>query len=227
MDVTLRAMFIPSGRAWLIVLVLALLPSGCHSPNASGPRVIGPGAPGEPSRVLTPEEAEFSVSPRVTRADVHFMQGMIAHHAQALTMTGLAPNRVADEGVRLLAQRIDRSQGDEIALIERWLRERGEEIPDPALGYQIQPAAGRPVLMPGMLTSAELAELEAAAGPEFDRLFLVYMIRHHEGALTMVRELFESEGSGRESVIFEFAVDVDSDQRIEIARMVRMLTGSL
>jgi uncharacterized protein (DUF305 family) len=165
-------------------------------------------------------------SVEVTRADVGFMQGMIAHHAQALTMSRLAPDRVEADGVRLLAERIERSQDDEIALMSRWLATRGEEVPDPETGYQIPSAAGQPVIMPGMLSEDELAELEGASGAEFDRLFLIYMIRHHEGALTMVRELFESEGSGQEGVIFEFAVDVDSDQRIEIARMVRVLTGS-
>ena len=170
------------------------------------------------------EEARLSLSPRVTEADIRFMQGMIAHHAQAITLAALVPARAEGEGVRLVAERIGRSQGDEIALMERWLGEHGEEIPDPALGYQLPSSAGEPVMMPGMLTPEALAELRAAAGSEFDRLFLVHMIRHHEGALTMVRELFESEGAGEEAVIFEFAVDVDSDQRIEIARMVRMLS---
>lgn len=198
----------------------------CAAGEESGARVVRPGAPGEPTRVLDADEAQPTGSVEVTRADVGFMQGMIAHHAQALTMSRLAPDRVEADGVRLLAERIERSQDDEIALMSRWLATRGEEVPDPETGYQIPSAAGQPVIMPGMLSEDELAELEGASGAEFDRLFLIYMIRHHEGALTMVRELFESEGSGQEGVIFEFAVDVDSDQRIEIARMVRVLTGS-
>ncbi len=207
-----------------MVLALALGQGACQSPGASAGRAVRPGAPGEPSRVVDAEEARLSLAPRVTPADVRFMQGMIAHHAQAITLVALVPDRGASDGVRLVAERIGRSQGDEIALIERWLTEHGEEIPDPARGYQLRSSASEPVMMPGMLTPEELAELEAAAGAEFDRLFLVRMIRHHEGALTMVRELFESEGAGEESVIFEFAVDVDSDQRIEIVRMVRMLS---
>ncbi len=139
-------------------------------------------------------------------------------------MSRLAPERAESPQVRLLAQRIERSQGDEIALMERWLREHGEEVPDSSRGYRM-PSTGTLMMMPGMLSDRELAELRTASGAEFDRLFLVYMIRHHEGALTMVRELFESEGAGQEGQIFEFAADVDSDQRIEIARMVRMLTG--
>ena len=173
------------------------------------------------------EEARRSLVPRVTQADVRFMQGMIAHHAQAITLSALVPERAGSGAVRLVAGRIGRSQGDEIALMERWLAEHGQEIPDPALEYRLpSQAAGAAVMMPGMLTPEELGELEVASGAAFDRLFLIYMIRHHEGALTMVRELFESEGAGEEAVIFEFAVDVDSDQRIEIARMVRMLSGT-
>ena len=169
------------------------------------------------------EEARLSLAPRVTGADVRFMQGMIAHHAQAITLAALVPDRAESEGVRLVAERIGRSQGDEIALMERWLGEHGAEIPDPTLMYRL-PSAAEPVMMPGMLTPEELAELGAASGAEFDRLFLISMIRHHEGALTMVRELFESEAAAEEAVIFEFAVDVDRDQRIEIARMIRMLS---
>ena len=214
-------------RGWGVATAVCLLLSSCAGASEGfGPRLVQPGAPGEPSRVLSADEAELASPPPVTAADVRFMQGMIGHHAQALTVSRLAPSRADGEGVRLLADRIERSQGSEIALMERWLAARGEEIPDPTIGYQIPSSAGQPLLMPGMLTVAELAELEEASAADFDRLFLVNMIRHHEGALTMVRELFESEGAGEEGLIFEFAIDVDSDQRIEIARMVRMLTGS-
>lgn len=215
---------VPHVRTGLLVLALALAPAACRSPGASAVRAVRPGAPGEPSRVVDAEEARLSLAPRVTGADVRFMQGMIAHHAQAITLSALVPDRAENEGVRLVAERIGRSQGDEIALMERWLGEHGAEIPDPALRYRLPSAVGEPVMMPGMLTPEELAELGAASGAEFDRLFLIHMIRHHEGALTMVRELFESEAAAEEAVIFEFAVDVDSDQRIEIARMVRMLS---
>ena len=212
---------------WDVPVAVCLLLSSCAmAGEGSGPRLVQPGAPGEPSRVLSAEESELAPPALVTTADVRFMQGMIAHHAQALTVSRFVPSRAEGEGVRLLAERIERSQGDEMALMERWLAARGEDIPGPTVGYQIQSSGGQPVLMPGMLTVDELAELEESSAADFDRLFLVYMIRHHEGALTMVRELFASEGAGEEGVIFEFAVDVDSDQRIEIARMVRMLTGS-
>lgn len=214
-------------RTGVLALALAAGPVACQTVGGTGARAVRPGAPGEPSRVVDAEEARRSLVPRVTQADVRFMQGMIAHHAQAITLSALVPERAESEAVRLVAERIGRSQGDEIALMERWLDEHGQEIPDPALAYRLpSQAAGAAVMMPGMLTPEELSELEAASGAAFDRLFLIYMIRHHEGALTMVRELFESDGAGEEAVIFEFAVDVDSDQRIEIARMVRMLSGA-
>lgn len=214
-------------RTGVLALALAAGPVACQTVDAAGGRAVRPGAPGEPSRVVDAEEARRSLIPRVTQADVRFMQGMIAHHAQAITLSALVPERAESEAVRLVAERIGRSQGDEIALMERWLAEHGQEIPDPALGYRLpSQAGGAAVMMPGMLTPGELGELEAASGAAFDRLFLIHMVRHHEGALTMVRELFESDGAGEEAVIFEFAVDVDSDQRIEIARMVRMLSGA-
>lgn len=146
-------------------------------------------------------------------ADVRFLQGMIAHHAQALAMTDLVPDRTDSESLQRLARRIEISQKDEIAMMERWLDARGEPVPE---GHQHGP------LMPGMLTEEELARLAGATGGEFDRVFLEYMIRHHEGALVMVADLFSS-GGGQETEIFRVASNVDADQRAEIARMRAML----
>jgi uncharacterized protein (DUF305 family) len=149
-----------------------------------------------------------------TAADVRFMQGMIAHHGQAVLMTSLVPGRTTRNDLRLIAQRIDVSQQDEIVMMQGWLRARGEEVPAADAGHHHH---GGP--MPGMLTPEEIARLTAASGAEFDRLFLEGMIRHHEGALTMVAELFGTPGAGQESQIYQFASDVDADQRAEIARM--------
>ncbi|HEV2149680.1 MAG TPA: DUF305 domain-containing protein [Longimicrobiaceae bacterium] len=157
-----------------------------------------------------------------TGADVRFMQGMIAHHAQALAMTALAPARSRREDVRLLAERIEVSQEDEIAAMRRWLEKRGEAVPGPDAHHGHHGSGGH-ALMPGMLTPEELARLAAVTGSAFDRLFLESMIRHHEGALVMVRELFASRGAGQEPEIFQFATEVDADQRVEIARMRAML----
>jgi uncharacterized protein (DUF305 family) len=131
--------------------------------------------------------------------------------------------------MRQLAQRIEVSQRDEIALMRHWLEARGQAAPNPGGAREQHEAmdhAGAGMLMPGMLTNAQLAQLAAARGAEFDRMFLDFMIRHHEGALTMVASLFATPGAGQEAEVFRFASDVDTDQRAEIARM-RTLLGAM
>lgn len=158
-------------------------------------------------------------------ADVRFILGMIPHHAQALAMTALVPARSRRDDIRLLAQRIERSQKDEIAAMERWLRRRGEAAPsaDPHHAHHGAPPPDSQPLMPGMLTHEELMQLETATGAEFDRLFLERMIRHHQGALTMVKELFATPGAAQDPELYRFASDVDADQRAEITRMQTLL----
>jgi uncharacterized protein (DUF305 family) len=146
------------------------------------------------------------------------MQGMIGHHAQALEMTALVPPRTPREDMRLLATRIEISQADEIQMMQDWLTARGAQRPDPHAHH-----GEGAVLMPGMLTPEEMRALGAAKGPDFDRLFLEFMIKHHEGALIMVSELFSAPGAGQQSDMFAFASDVDADQRMEIERMGAML----
>ncbi len=158
---------------------------------------------------------------RHTEADAQFFRHMIGHHAQALEMTKLVPTRSDRQDMRLLAQRIEVSQQDEIALMRQWLQQRGEELPSPDAHHHA--AMGHGQLMPGMLTSAELERLGNARGNEFDRLFLEYMIRHHEGAITMVRSLFGTQGAAQETETYRFATDVEADQRAEIARMRSLL----
>jgi uncharacterized protein (DUF305 family) len=171
-----------------------------------------------------------------TDADARFMQGMIVHHAQALEMTALVPDRASSEGVRLMAERINVSQQDEIALMRRWLRARGADTValgghDAHHGHHAPGAADSAGAghagMPGMATPEEMARLASLAGAEFDRLFLELMIRHHEGALVMVAELFGTQGAGQASSVYQIASEVDADQRMEIERMRRMLAGSL
>lgn len=150
-----------------------------------------------------------------TVADVRFMQNMIGHHAQAIRMAAFAPSHGASEKVRQLAQKIDISQRDEIDMMKQWLSDRHQIAPTDTQSHAM--------MMPGMLNPEQLAQLDAARGPEFDRLFLSYMIRHHEGALQMVEELFKSPGAGQDSDIFRFATDVDADQRDEIFVMQKLL----
>jgi uncharacterized protein (DUF305 family) len=175
----------------------------------------------------------MSEAPQNVAADVQFMQGMIAHHAQALVMVKLIPSRTHREDMRLLGQRIEISQRDEIGMMQRWLKAHGEEVPTldsndvahmPGTQMQGMDMPGM-ALMPGMLTDEQLAQLAKATGPEFDRLFLQGMIGHHKGALTMVEQLFATPGGGQASDIFRFASDVDSDQRAEIERMQALLAA--
>lgn len=158
-------------------------------------------------------------------ADVRFMQGMIAHHAQAVTMAALLRSRSHREDLRLLAERIEVSQQDEIAMMRRWLTERHEQVPSHEVHDGHQQPAEAPMPMPGMLTPEQMTRLAQATGAAFDRLFLEGMIRHHEGALTMVRELFATTGAGQEPQLFAFASDVDADQRAEIRRMRALLAA--
>ena len=186
-------------------------------------RTVQPGAPGEATRVLTVEEAASLESITHTEADVRFMQGMIPHHAQALEMAALIAERTDHEGLRLLGRRIEISQRDEIAWMTRWLERRGETAPMMGTGHAH--GLGEGELMPGMLSREEMDALAAARGSEFDRLFLEGMIKHHQGALMMVAELFDSPGGGQETEIFRFAADVDADQDMEILRMSDMLNA--
>ena len=188
--------------------------------DADGPRIVQPGAPGEAATTYSPGELAEVEGVSYTQADVRFLQGMIPHHAQALEMTALVRRHATTDAVRQMALRMEISQRDEIALMESWLRERGESVEMAGMG-----GMGHMHLMPGMLTAEQMEELGNARGVEFDRLFLEYMIQHHRGAVDMVRELFSTSGAGQESTIFKFAEDVDADQTMEIARMQSILNG--
>lgn len=204
----------------------AVLLVGCSSAadgdaatEAPEPRILQPGAPGEESRELTAEEIDdLARVDEPTPADVAFMQGMIVHHVQALQMARLVPDRTARDDVPLFAERIDVSQEDEIDLMRAWLEGYDEEVPSLLPGHD----HGDEHDMAGMLAPAQMAELEAADGEEFDRLFLESMIVHHLGAVAMVESLF-SEGGGASPAIARFANDVAADQGIEINRAQAML----
>ncbi|NIP81947.1 MAG: DUF305 domain-containing protein [Gemmatimonadetes bacterium] len=165
-----------------------------------------------------------SVRRHYTRADVDFMTGMIVHHAQALVMAGMAPSHGASEPLRTLAARIINGQNDEIALMQRWLRDRGEPVPEVDEAGRVSGHAGHaPGTMAGMLTPEQMRRLDAARGGEWDRLFLTYMIQHHQGALVMVDELFATHGAGQGDETFRIASGIGADQATEIDRMQRML----
>ena len=188
----------------------------------STPVVVQPGAPGKPTRTLPPTTR--ATLPPASPSDVQFMQGMIMHHAQAVEMTALLESHTENQSLKSLGARISRSQSDEIKFMKRWLASRGQPVSQamPDMPHT-HTSHGSMMLMPGMLTAAQMEALRKARGEEFDRLFLKGMIQHHGGALTMVKDLFDTAGAGQDAELFNFATDVDSGQRAEIRIMERML----
>ncbi len=160
-----------------------------------------------------------------TAADVHFMSGMIGHHAQAIDMARLVPTRHASPSIGILAGRIINAQQDEIAVMQQWLRERRQPVPEARAGpmKMVHNGVEHEMTMPGMLTAEQMKQLEEARGKEFDRLFLTLMIQHHRGAVAMVKELVGSQGAALDDTVFKIASDINVDQETEIARMQKML----
>ncbi len=184
----------------------------------SAPVVVQPGAPGKPSKTLPPS-TKATLPPR-SPADVEFMQGMIMHHAQAVEMTAMIASHTENKELRSLGARISSSQSDEIKFMKRWLAARGEPISMAMPGMPDMDMSGDPMaLMPGMLTPEQMEALRKAKGAEFDHLFLTGMIQHHNGALTMVKDLFDTAGAGQDAELFNFATDADNTQRAEIRIM--------
>ena len=220
-----------SSRAIRAGLLAVLVVVPCRA--ATGQTTPGAGPPVSPAQPRSPCGSANGGQPCYTADDVHFMQGMIAHHAQALAMTALVRDRTTDAGLRLVAQRIEISQQDEIAMMRRWLESHHEDVPILDANHEAQmPGMDVPgmkmhgMMMPGMLTEEQMTQLANAKGAEFDRLFLEGMIQHHRGALVMVSDLFATKGAGQAPEIFSFASDIDADQRAEIKRMQSMLDGA-
>lgn len=205
--------------AFALVIFFALhVRAQQNDPNA--PLVVQPGAPGQPTRVLP--STTWATLPPLSTKDVEFMQGMIMHHAQAVEMVDLLDTRTDNRAIRLLGQRIRHSQSDEMMFMKRWLGARGKPVSMsmPDMGMQ---GHHHHALMPGMLTAKQMDALKEAKGAEFDRLFLTGMIQHHDGALIMAKDLFNTAGAGQDAELFNFATDVDSGQRAEIRVMDKML----
>jgi uncharacterized protein (DUF305 family) len=186
------------------------------------------GSAGAPAAGVEPVAGSVAPSsPAPNAADVHFMSGMIPHHAQAVLIAGWAATHGAGDAIRRLCERIVVGQQDEIALMQNWLRDQNQPAPEANATHLRMTMNGgaHDMLMPGMLNPGELARLDRARGTEFDRLFLQAMIRHHEGAISMVDQLFASQGAGQDEVVFRFASDVYADQTTEIERMQKMLAA--
>ena len=201
-------------------LALAAAVAACAPAQAQSGGPAPTPAPQPPAPVAAAPAPAAAKARRHVDADVAFVHGMIGHHRQALTMAAMAPTHGASERLQLLAKKIDLSQRDEIASMTSWLAARGLPASPTAAGHEHHGAH-----MPGMLTPEQLATLDAARGVEFDRLFLTFMIQHHQGALTMVEQLFAAPGGGQEAELFQFATDVDADQRAEIHLMQQMLNS--
>ena len=194
-----------------------MIPSHARSVAAVLLLAMGAAACGSATR------GEAQNAPRFTAADVHFMSAMIGHHAQAITMARMAPTHGASPTIRTLAERIINAQQDEITTMQQWLRDRGQPVPDPhAAGHHHEHEHHS---MPGMLSEAQLKQLDQARGREFDRLFLSFMIQHHRGAVSMVQDLLRAHGAGQDPAVFKLASDVNVDQTTEIERMQKMLVA--
>jgi uncharacterized protein (DUF305 family) len=186
------------------------------------PAIVQPGAPGQPSKKL-PASTRAKLPPSSPK-DVEFMEGMIMHHAQAIEMTALIPSHTENKHLQSLGARISSSQTDEIKFMKRWLTARGEPISMAMAGMKEKDMSHAPMpLMPGMLTPEQMEALRKARGADFDHLFLTGMIQHHNGALTMVKDLFDTAGAGQDAELFNFATDADNAQRAEIKIMQSML----
>ena len=160
-----------------------------------------------------------------TAADIQFMTHMISHHAQAIVMAKMAPTHGASQAVLTLCGRIINSQNDDIALMQNWLRDRNKPVPEARPVPMKMEMNGQvmEMLMPGMLTDAQMKQLDAARGTDFDKLFLRGMIQHHQGAITMVQQLLAMPGAAQDEAVFKFANNVNVDQSTEIRRMQQML----
>lgn len=226
---------IPAIVKRLLAVTAMTVASACGTAATSDDAQPARPAPGAASsRAPDPALAEQaaivdSIRRTYTQADVDFMAGMIRHHAQALVMAHMAPTHGASPAMLTLTRRIINAQRDEILLMQRWLRDRGEDVPEVDDAGHVQGAHmhGDIMMMPGMLSAEQLAALDAARGEEFDRLFLQFMIQHHQGALTMVDELVATRGGAREQAVFKLASDIGADQASEIARMQTMLRDLL
>lgn len=229
----------PSRSGGITALLAAVMVAACATPVAAqtSTSASSANAPGEQAAIAK-ARADSARYP-YTKADIDFMTGMIGHHSQAIVMSRWAPTHGASSSIQLLASRIINAQQDEIATMQQWLRDRQQPVPDGQYhgGMDMKMDMGssdmkmdgsdHQALMPGMLTNAQMKQLDAARGADFDKLFLTFMIQHHRGAVAMVKQLFDTYGAGQDETVFKFATDANVDQTTEIARMQRMLVAQM
>jgi len=208
-----------------IVVLAGVAASTLCATAAHAQRTSAPGQLTASDLAAMAKAKRDSVNRPYTKPDIDFMRGMIAHHAQALVMAGWAPSHGASASVQTLCRRIINAQKDEITIMQTWLRDRGQPVPEakPAPMKMMMNGMEHEMLMPGMLTDEQLNQLDAARGPEFDKLFLRFMIQHHQGAVSMVDDLLSHDGAAQDELVFKLTNDIHIDQTTEIARMRRML----
>jgi len=194
---------------------------------AAGPTEARAQAAADPAAIAR-AQADSARNPW-TAADVRFVSGMIPHHAQAIQMARWAATHGASGPILTLAGRIINAQQDEIAVMQHWLRDRRQPVPEarPTGMRMVMDGTEHDMLMPGMLTEDQMRRLDEARGPEFDRLFLSFMIQHHQGAVSMVKDLLANEGAAHDDTIFKLAADINDAPTTEIARMQQMLAALL
>ncbi|MFN2399710.1 MAG: DUF305 domain-containing protein [Gemmatimonadaceae bacterium] len=215
-------------RSITVLLITTVATAACSSATRGTARTSPQPASQDQSDMAAIAKAKAdSARYPYTAADVHFMSSMIGHHAQAVVVAGWAPSHGASPAIQVLAGRIINAQQDEIAIMQQWLRDRRQPVPEAsATGMKMKmDGVEHVMLMPGMLTDEQMQQLDQARGKEFDRLFLTLMIQHHRGAVSMVNELFSSYGAGLDETVFKFASDVNADQSTEIERMQKMLAA--
>jgi uncharacterized protein (DUF305 family) len=222
----MRSSWIRRTSVLLVPAALAAACGGTATPVETSPSPDGGPQARAEAAAIAKARADSARYP-YTAADIHFMSGMIGHHAQAIVMARWAPTHGADPSILRLAERIIGAQEDEIATMQRWLRDRRQPVPEASPKGMKMTMGGveHEMLMPGMLTEAQMKQLDQARGKEFDKLFLTFMIQHHRGAVEMVKELFGTYGAGQDEMVFKFASDVNIDQYTEIDRMQKMLTA--
>ncbi|MEA2764235.1 MAG: hypothetical protein QOK07_639 [Gemmatimonadaceae bacterium] len=215
----MRSAFTKIPTQLFVLLAVAACASGSRAQQAAAPTT----APATTQSTNNSVDAQHAY----TAPDIRFMDGMISHHAQALVMAGWASSHGASASVQTLASRIINAQQDEIAGMQKWLRDRHQPVPDANPHGMTMNMNGmtHEMLMPGMLTESQLKQLDNSRGNEFDRLFLTFMIQHHTGAVTMVKELFDTPGAAQDITVFKMASDVSADQTTEIERMQKMLAS--
>ena len=222
-----------SFRNWLIGAALLSLTASAaplQQKHTSSPRIVQPGAPGQPGKVLSPAEAIVPLRPP-TKADIDFMQAMIVHHSQAVDMVALLLTRGSSKALQIFGKRVSISQSDEVESMKQWLRDRNQPVAVDN-GHMMhhgggmdmsKMASGDVAVMPGMLSPNQMKALAKATGPRFDSLFLTGMIQHHTGALDMVADLLAAGGAERDNLLFDFVTDIDNTQSAEIKIMQNML----